>query len=65
MTGGDYQDNSIVENSQNTEKSPGDLRRLANTDVNNSLGVNNNRYTKKTLPHFFCCLRITKSPNGI
>ena len=29
MTSGDYPNNSIIENSQNTEKSPGDLRRLA------------------------------------
>ena len=26
---GDYLNNSIIENGQNTEKSPGDLRRLA------------------------------------
>ncbi len=28
---GDHANNSIIENSQNTEKSPGDLRRLAVT----------------------------------
>ena len=28
---GDHPNNSIIENSQNTEKSPGDLRRLAVT----------------------------------
>ena len=28
---GDYPNNSIIENGQNTEKSPGDLRRLAVT----------------------------------
>ena len=44
----------IIENGQNSEKSPGDLRRLAvtrtpvkrpsaNTDVKNSQGVNNNK----------------------
>ena len=45
---GDYPNDSIIENSQNTEKSPGDLRRLAVTqtpagaDVKNSKGVDNN-----------------------
>ena len=35
---GDHPNNSIIENGQNTEKSPGDLRRLAVTyaDVKNS-----------------------------
>ena len=32
-TGGDHPDYSIVENGQNTEKSPGDLRRLAVTQT--------------------------------
>ena len=55
-TGTDYPNDSITENGQNTEKSPGDLRKLeetcchsnssekpsANTDVRNSKGVNNN-----------------------
>ena len=50
----DYPNDSITENGQNTEKSPGDLRRLAvtqtpvkksaYTDVKNSKGVNNNYY---------------------
>ena len=30
-TSGDYPNNSIIENGQNTEKSPGDLRRLVVT----------------------------------
>ena len=30
-TGGDHPNDSIIENGQNTEKSPGDLRRLAVT----------------------------------
>ena len=30
---GDHPNNSIVENGQNTEKSPGDLRRLAVTQT--------------------------------
>ena len=30
-TSGDHPNNSIIENGQNTEKSPGDLRRLADT----------------------------------
>ena len=40
---GDHPNNSIVKNGQNTEKSPGDLRRLAvtNADMKNSKGVNN------------------------
>ena len=29
LTGGDYPNDSITENCQNTKKSPGDLRRLA------------------------------------
>ena len=32
-TGRDYPNDSITENSQNTEKSPGDLRRLAVTQT--------------------------------
>ena len=39
------QNGSIIEDGQNTEKSPGDLRRLAVTqtpDEKNSKGVNNN-----------------------
>ena len=50
--GRDYPNDSIAENVQNPETSPGDLRRLAvtdsrekpsaNTDVKNSKGVNNN-----------------------
>ena len=48
--GRDYPNDSITENGQNTEKNPGDLRRLAvssekpsaNTDVKNSKGLNNN-----------------------
>ena len=32
-TGGDHPDCSIVENGQNTEKNPGDLRRLAVTQT--------------------------------
>ena len=48
-TSGDHPNDSIIENGQNTEKSPGDLRRLAvsqipgkpsaKTDVKNSQGV--------------------------
>ena len=30
---GDHQNNSIIENGQNSEKSPGDLRRLAVTQT--------------------------------
>ena len=52
---GDHPNYSIVENSQNTEKSPRDLRRLAviqtpvkkpsaNADVKNSQGVNDDIY---------------------
>ena len=52
-TSGDHPKLNITENGQNTEKSPGDLRRLAvtktpvknhqrKTDVKNSQGVNNN-----------------------
>ena len=52
-TSGDRPNDSIIKNGQNTEKSPGDLRRLAvtqtlvkkpsaNADVKNSKGVNNN-----------------------
>ena len=52
-TSGDHPNYSIIENSQNTEKSPGDLRRLAvtqtlsskktlvKTDLKNSQGENN------------------------
>ena len=32
-TSGDHRDNSIIENGQNTEKSPGNLRRLAVTQT--------------------------------
>ncbi len=32
-TGGDHSNNNIIENGQNTEKSPGDLRRLAVTQT--------------------------------
>ena len=46
---GDYPNNHIIENGQNTEKSPGDLRRFAvtqwpstNADVKKSQGANNN-----------------------
>ena len=50
---GDPPNDSITENGQNTQKSPGDLRRLAvtqtpvkkkssNSRVKNSIGVNNN-----------------------
>ena len=46
---GDHPNDSIIENGQNTEKSPGDLLSLkiterpsANTDVKNPKGVNNN-----------------------
>ena len=57
-TSWDYPNDSITDNGQNTEKSPGDLRRLAliqtlvkndpgNTDVKqNSEGVNNNNNNK-------------------
>ena len=49
-TGRDYPINRITEQGQNTEESPGDLRRLAvtqsqvknNTDVKNSKRVNDN-----------------------
>ena len=41
-TGRDYPNDSIAKNGQNLETSPGDLRRLTNTDVKNSKGVNNN-----------------------
>ena len=45
-TSGDHLNDSIIENGQNSEKNPGDLRRLAVTqtpaDVKNSKGVNNN-----------------------
>ena len=49
-TSGDHPNHCIIEIGQNTEKSLGDLRRLAvaqtsvkaNTDVKNSRGVNNN-----------------------
>ena len=53
---GDHPNNSIIENGQNTEKSPGDLRRLAvnssgrpsaNADVKNSKRVNNNNNNNK------------------
>ena len=42
--GRDYPNDSITENGQNTEKSPGDLRRFAVTQtlVKNSKGVNDN-----------------------
>ena len=41
-----YPNNYIIEKGQNTEKSPGGLRRLAviQTPVKNSQGVNNNNY---------------------
>ena len=50
---GDHPNYSIIDNGQNTETSPGDLRRLAvtqnsserpsvNADVKNSQGINNN-----------------------
>ena len=32
-TGGDHPNDSIIENGQNTEKSPGDMRRLAVTQT--------------------------------
>ena len=32
-TGGGHQNDSIIENGQNTEKGPGDLRRLAVTQT--------------------------------
>ena len=32
-TSGDHPNNSIIDNGQNTEKSPGDLRRLAVTQT--------------------------------
>ena len=32
-TGGDHQNDNIIENGQNTKKSPGDLRRLAVTQI--------------------------------
>ena len=47
-TSGDHQNYYIVENDQNTEKSPGDLRETCclsnsrNTDGKNSQGINNN-----------------------
>ena len=42
-TGKDYPNDSIAEDGQNTESSPGDLEELsANTDVKNSRGLNNN-----------------------
>ena len=40
-TSGDYPNDSIIENGQNTEKSPGDLRRLAVTQT----PVKNHRLT--------------------
>ena len=40
-TGGDHPNDSIIENGQNTEKSPGDLRRLAVTQT----PVKNHRLT--------------------
>ena len=57
-TSEDHPNYSIVKIDQNTEKSPGDLRRLAvtqnscerksaNTDVKNSQGVNDNNYNKQ------------------
>ena len=58
---GDHPNYSIVENYQNTEKSPGDLRRVAvdqtpcerpsaNIDVKNSNGINdNNNYNNNNL----------------
>ena len=39
---GDNPKNSIIENEQNTEKSPGDLRRLAVTQAPNELKKKNN-----------------------
>ena len=57
-TGRDYPNDSIAENDQNSETSPGGLRRLAvtktsvkklsaNIYVKNSKGVNNNKMTWK------------------
>ena len=58
---GDHSNYNIIENGQNTEKSPGDLRRLAvihsnerpsaKTDVKNSQGVyyNNNNNNNNVL----------------
>ena len=60
---GDHPSYNIIENRQNTEKSPGDLRRLAvaqtpdrppvDADVKNSQGVNNdnNNNTNKRYMH--------------
>ena len=49
-TSGDYPNYNIIENSQNTEKNPGDSksseRPSAKTDVKNSQGVNNNNNIK-------------------
>ena len=41
QTGGDHPNDSITENGENTEKSPGDLRRLGVTQT----PVKNNRLT--------------------
>ena len=57
-TSGDHPNYYIIENGENTEKSPGDLRRLAVTqserpsalaDVKNSQGVNDNNYNVRVL----------------
>ena len=49
-TSGDYPNNSIIENGQNTEESSGDSnsseRPSANADVKNSKGINNNNEHK-------------------
>ena len=66
-TGGDYPNDSIAEDGQNTRKSLGDLRRLAitkssekpsaNTDVKNSKGVNNNNNMFLRMRWIkFCCI---------
>ena len=63
-TSGDHPDYSIIKIDKNTEKGPGDLRRLvtqtfseywctANTDVKNSRGVNNNNDNNNNFNFFF------------
>ena len=64
-TSGEYPNYYIIENGQNTEKSPGDLRRFAvthscerpsaNTDVKNSQGVNNNNIIKGKMIYLSRC----------
>ena len=71
-TRGDGPNYSIVENGQNTERSPGDLRRLAvtysierpspNIDVKNSEGVNNNNNNTEESPGDLRRLAVTQTP---